>query len=197
MPGLWDFDTPEKGNARSSGYAREEHNWYVEEASAVDAILAAENPTGLIYDPAAGGGNIPARCAARGLECLGSDIVDRGAGFPVFDFLTGVLPSRAGDVATVLTNPPFPEAEQFVDRTFSVLPNCRRVIMFHRLAFLEGKRRGEWFPRVGLARVWVHSSRQSLRPAGKAIDKSGGSVAFAWFTFERGHVGPWTGGFLP
>lgn len=186
-----------KGNARGSGYEREAHNWYVESASAVDAILDAERLSGVIYDPACGGGNIPARCEARGLNCIGSDIVDRSAGYPVLDFLTGEIPECAAEVEAILTNPPFPEAEQFVDRAFAIFPNCRRVILFHRLAWLEGRKRGVWFPSVGLARVWVHSSRQSLRPGGKAIKESGGSVAFAWFTFIRGHSGPWAGGHLP
>ena len=71
-----------------SGYAREADDWYVEPPWIVDALLNMEMfDGGLIWDPAAGAGNIPKRCHIRGLEAVGTDLHDRGFGTPFVDFL--------------------------------------------------------------------------------------------------------------
>lgn len=184
-----------KGNARSSGYDRVEADFYTEAPWAVDALLKAEVIEGVAFDPAVGSGNIPARCKAAGHFCRGSDLHDRGAGFPTHDFLADD-PWMGIGVRTIITNPPFALAEAFADRALS-LPHISKIIIFQRLAWLEGKVRGPWFQRTGLTRVWVHSSRVSLAPNGEDIPKTGGSTAYAWFIWCRGHVGAWQGGFLP
>jgi hypothetical protein len=190
------------GNDRSSGYDRNPADWYVESAACVDSMLAVEKFDGPIWDPACGGGNILERCHAAGLFAVGSDIVDRGAGrmLQVRDFLFGPawnIGSGSGKAQHIITNPPFLLADQFVERALQVVTG--KVVMVQRLAFLEGAKRRLMFERTGLSRVWVHSRRQNMPPGGMAVAAKGGSVAYAWFVWDRvtkpGE--PWTGGFLP
>ena len=78
---------PAKGNARSSGYDRNENDWYVEPAWSVEALLRTVTFEGICWDPACGGGNIPRTLEAHGLDCLATDLVDRGFGQTPIDFL--------------------------------------------------------------------------------------------------------------
>jgi hypothetical protein len=189
-----------KGNARGSGYKRHETDWYQESAAAADAVIAAEGFDGPVWDPAAGGGNIPRRCAAAGIEAVGSDIVDRGAGFPVMDFVSALDRDRVASyarvnaVSCIFSNPPFKLAVPFVERALELVPG--KVCVMQRLAWLEGKERRKFFERTHLSHVWVHSGRVSMPPGGMDVEAKGGSVAYAWFVWRPGRLGPWTGGFL-
>ena len=182
-----------KGNARSSGYDRQAENWYQESAGCVDAVIAAEGFDGLVYDPAAGEGNIPRRCAAAGINCIGSDVIDRGAGFPVLDFLAmldGAADGYSCEVSHVLCNPPFDVSQQFVERALDLVPG--KVVVLQRLAWLEGQKRRLFFERTRLSHVWVHSSRISMPPGGQGIVATGGAVAYAWYVWRRDGSWPTT-----
>ena len=179
-----------KGNPRSSGYVKTEHEWYEEPRACVDALLDAEKFTGQILDPACGGGNIPKACRARGYDAAGSDIMDRGYGTPGRDFL-----KQDWLDDNILTNPPFSLAEQFVRHGLKCA--SRKVAIIQRLAFLESKGRKLMFESTPFARVWVCSSRVSMPPGGTDIPAKNGSMAYAWFVWEHGHTGAATIGFLP
>jgi hypothetical protein len=92
-----------------SGYAHEADDWYVEPPWIVDALLHMETFDGLIWDPAAGAGNIPKRCHVLGLEAVGTDLHDRGFGTPFVDFL-GTKNAACG-AQSIISNPPFDIAE--------------------------------------------------------------------------------------
>jgi hypothetical protein len=171
---------------RASGYARQEGDYYVEPAWAVNAIADAENlRAGLsIWDPSAGAGNIPATLAARGIPCFASDIVDRGyPGAHVADFF------QCGNGAEIIiSNPPYGVIEDYVRRALSLADD--RVILLARLALLEGRRRQALFRSTPLARVWVSSRRMSMPPGGlTGVKAKGGTIAYAWFVWEHGHSG--------
>jgi hypothetical protein len=185
-------DTARRGNPRSSGYERAPSDWYVEPRHAIDALLDAETFTGTVWDPACGSGNIPAACRARGINAIGTDIVDRiGDGGPV-DFLT----TQSFAAEHIITNPPFNLGEQFVLHGLDLVTG--KVCILQRTAWLEGERRYQSVFRHGrLANVWQFRSRISMPPGDSSTPAKGGAVAFAWFVFSRGHSGPWSGGWLP
>lgn len=79
-----------KGNDRSSGYARNAHDWYVGPPWAVDDFLDAQRFAGGIWDPACGRGTIPIVAGRRGYASFGTDLVDRGFGLTGTDFF-GVI----------------------------------------------------------------------------------------------------------
>lgn len=179
------------GNPRSSGYAKQEQEWYVEPRRAIDELLDAESFVGSVWDPACGGGNIPEACRARGMDAWGSDIADRGYGSIFFDFLTS---SATAD--NIITNPPFGLAVSFVLHGLRLVRG--KVAILQRTAWLEGEARyNHLFASGHLARVWQFRKRISMPPGDVVVKAQGGSRAFAWFVFDESHDGPPTLGWLP
>lgn len=184
----------EKGNARSSGYERIANDWYVESRASVEALLDVESFPNPVWDPAAGGGNIPSVCKSRGYDTVASDVVDRGCldalRCDFFAYLEAPYGSRS-----IISNPPFSRASEFVIHGLSLV---EKVAVLQRTVWLEGNKRHQTLFRKGcLARMWQFSSRVSMPPGGSETPAQNGSVAYAWFVFERGHNGPFTGGWLP
>lgn len=169
-----------------SGHNRHPDDWYVEPAWCVDALLQKERPfLGKVLDPCCGGGNIVDRLMAHEVIAFGSDMRDRKDGsFPVMDYTKSVS-SFCPD--SVISNPPFKVAQDFIDCALASTHD--RVAVLLRLAFLEGRKRREWFQSVPLARVWVSSNRISMPPGGTDIAADGGKTAHAWFVFEHGYSG--------
>lgn len=191
-----------RGNPRSSGYERVVADWYREPPWIVDALLNREPIVGAVLDPACGGGTIPARCLARGIPAVGSDLIARGFG-TVADFM-----DRTEPCDNVICNPPFSLAQQFVEVALKVARH--KVIIIQRLAFAEGQKRRLMFETTPIARIWVSSRRCSMPPghgfgdgererwgALKHHEGRGGAIAYAWFVWQHGHVGPPTLGWLP
>lgn len=181
-----------------NGYRRHGDDWYVEPAACVHALLDVEHVIGPVLDPCCGAGNIPSVLRARGFEAIGSDIVDRGAGATIADFLSDDF-SPPGLVHTIVFNPPYRAAQAMVQRARDL--GVWKVCAVLRLAFLEGQERGPWFAKGGLSRVWVSSSRLNMPPGDEfmngTVKAEGGKVAYAWFVWERGHRGPAQIGWLP
>ena len=175
---------------RASGYERVANDWYVEPAWVVDALCNVERFDGLCWDPACGSGNIPSTLRKRGIECGASDIADRGVGFVGLDFFLADI--RA---TNIISNPPFGVIERFITRALE--RTTGKVAILARLAFLEGQARQSFFRQTPLARVWVSSKRVSMPPGGSDIPAKGGTIAYAWFVWSKGHVGAPTLGWLP
>ncbi len=167
---------------RASGYVRAADDWYVEPAWCVDALIEAEGFShGSVYDPACGGGNIPRRFLAHGIDAFGSDVRDRGYGTVQWNFL-----ERGACLVAdhIVSNPPYCFLQEFVDKAIQAVPG--KVAVLARLAFLEGQSRRAWLQSSGLSRVWVSSRRISMPPGGAGVKAKGGSIAFAWFVFSPG-----------
>ena len=178
---------------RASGYERNADDWYVEPPWAVDALIAAERPfVGTVLDPCCGEGNIVKRLEAAGVRAVGGDIKPRWDRAVIHHF-SGSLEGYKPD--SVVSNPPYNLAQDFVGCALKHTQD--RVCVLLRLAFLEGQKRRAWFEATPLARVWVSSRRISMPPGGSDVKAKGGTIAYAWFCWEKGHRGPAQIGFLP
>ncbi len=184
-----------KGNPRGSGYVRNARDWYQEPARSVYALLDVEPFNGYTHDPACGAGNIPICFKERGLDAGGSDIVDRGYGNVEKDFLSSLWLHLDDPISNIVTNPPFGDATEFLLKSLEIATD--KVCILQRLSWLEGKARRQIFENTNLARVWVFSGRISMPPGGSDQPAKGGSVAYSWFVWQRGHRGPPTLGWLP
>lgn len=173
---------------RASGYDRAANDYYTEDRRIVDALLKVETFDGPVLDPACGGGNIPRAVIEAGGIAFGSDIVDRGYG-EVRDFF-----AYTGHVRHLISNPPYGVIEPFIRHALDLTSG--KVCILARLAFLEGMKRKPFFETTPLARVWVSSRRVSMPPGGSGIEAKGGTLAFAWFVWERGFVGNATVGWI-
>jgi len=187
---------------KASGYERHATDWYVEPRWATDALLAKESFACETLDPACGQGNIVRSLRAHGVDAWGQDVVARydqceadGRDKPMFgapaDFLTDVPADALGNVANIVSNPPYGQATRFIENGLA-RARCKVAVLL-RLAFLESEKRAVLFERTPLARVYVFANRLSMPPGELLqrgeIEAKGGSVAFAWFVWEHGHVG--------
>lgn len=174
---------------KASGYARVTNDFYCEPAWVVEGLLDRERFPGLSWDPSCGGGTIPKAMLARGLPCHGSDLADRGYGTTGLDFF------RVTETTdNIVTNPPYGVIEPYIRHALTLAHS--KVAILARLALLESTRRQALFRETPLARVWVSHRRVSMPPGGTDIKASGGTVAYAFFVWEHGHIGPATIGWI-
>ena len=139
-------------------HAERGHDLYESPAVAVEALLRVlELPSGAIWEPACDRGAIVNVLRGRGHCVVCTDLVDYGADPTAMygvDFLkTTELPPG---VTTIVTNPPFKSANEFIAHAIELCPN---VIMLGRLALLESERRSSVLEDRGLRRVFVFRKR--------------------------------------
>lgn len=180
MPG-----TRAMGGVASEITEREPNDFYATPAATTLALLAVEQFTGPIWEPACGDGAISRVLIERGHDVISTDLIDRGFGMGRRDFL------MEGELLApnILTNPPFSEADAFALHALHL--GAEKVAIFMRLAWLEGGARYQrLWSRHPPVRVWQFSKRQTLWKGGDPnAREKGGTIAFSWFVFERGYRG--------
>ena len=152
-----------------------------------------------VWEPAAGRGNISSVLQKFGIKVFSSDLISRGEnglaferdGHTIFgniDFLQQKsLPNN--DIDTIITNPPFSLAEEFIRKSIELHPKLF-IIMYLKLTFLEGKKRYKLFQEYPPTEVWIHSSRQNCDKNGAEEFKNGSAVAYAWFVWKMNTIRP-------
>ena len=131
---------------------------------------------------------------SHGYDVWSTDLVDHGYGQAGIDFLSWVNPVAAD----IVTNPPYIQAQAFVEHALSLLTEGHKVAMFLRLVFLESSGRKALFEKYPPARIYVASSRLGcakngefkVRPNGELFYPS--AVAYAWFIWEKDFAGQTT-----
>jgi hypothetical protein len=172
-------------------YAERAADLYETPAEAVIALLKVESFTGPIWECAAGRGATVRALRAAGHTVVGTDLVDYGCpdSRGGVDFLKAQC--APDDVQTVITNPPYQRAGEFVRHALTLVPH---VVMLVRLAFLESQRRSDILDDGRLARVYVFTNRlPMMHRDGWEGPKATNSMAFAWMVWHTDHRGPWTG----
>lgn len=158
-------------------------DFYPTPAWATHALIENEIFAGGIWECACGDGAMSEvlKLAARHVDS--SDLYERGYGDHGIDFRTS---QRCAD--NIVTNPPFHSAEEFVH--IGVKNSRKKFALLLRLAFLEGAKRQETiFREHAPSRVWVFSERITFYQRG-AERKGSGTTAYAWFVWDKDHVGP-------
>ncbi|UXN70923.1 hypothetical protein N8A98_06970 [Devosia neptuniae] len=173
----------------SHSHADRGDDFYPTPPEAVASLLAIERkwlPGGIVWEPACGDGAIVLPLRAAGFRVRADDLVDRGCPDScVADFLK--QKETPPHITSVITNPPFRLAREFVD---TALEHAPYVAMLLRLAFLEGGARKPWFQSGSLARVHVSSRRlPMMHRAGWTGPKAGSAVCHAWFVWDKRHEG--------
>lgn len=191
-----DLEPHLRGNPRSSGYVRGEGEWYVEPPRAVRALFEVEKFEGLVWDPCCGLGTVPRIGRTMGVTAYGTDAADRGWHRqpdygPLDFFITNGVSDRHPNI---VTNPPYRGIKRFIEHALTLAD--RKVCILARLALMEGSRRSSMWKSTPIARVHVFSSRIGCPPGRLAAkmtdeerDKQAGAIAYAWFVWEKGHVG--------
>ena len=167
--------------------AERRNDLYETPTVAVEALLRVEKLPHRLWEPACGRGAIVRPLRAAGHEVLASDLVDYGdpTHFYERDFLSEKLPIGCEGI---VTNPPYKLAEQFAAHAIAI---CPLVVMLMRLAFFESERRRDVLENCGLARIHCIRKRVPMMHRADWVGRKGNSgMAFAWFVWDRSHVGP-------
>ena len=176
------------GASSHSDNERQREDYYATEPKAVEELLKIETFCGSILEPACGEGHISEVLKRNGYHVVSRDLVDRGYG-DVADFLSVDNTLWNGDV---ITNPPYRYAQEFVEKALQIVPNGRKIAMFLRLQFLEGKKRKELFIQTPPKTIWVSSSRLRCAINGDFAQAGSSATAYAWFVWEKGYCGSTT-----
>lgn len=164
---------------------RQRDDYYATEPKATEWLCKQEKFEGKILEPACGEGHISEVLRRAGYEVISRDMADRGYG-EVADFLAEE--NRWFD-GNIVTNPPYKFAREFIEKALSIIPEGKKVAMFLKLTFLEGKTRKALFRLQPPCRVWVSSSRLKCAMNGDFSLTNGGAIAYAWFVWEKGYKG--------
>lgn len=159
---------------------------------AVESLLKVETLPRTLWEPACGPGSIVRVLRKHDHVVYATDLVDYNSAdqdASGWDFLMErQLPIG---VQAIVTNPPFKNAQAFVEHALKL---CPKVYMLLRLAFLESERRTPILDDGSLARVLVYRNRLPMMHRhgfeGSKITSSG--LAFAWFIWDQEHKGPTT-----
>lgn len=187
------------GNTRSSFAAlgartyatheREEHDYYATEPKAGEMLLELEPDLNNIWECACGEGHLANVFQNAEKLGLATDLIDRGYGKGNVNFLGNYPYQWNGDI---VTNPPYKYAQEFVEKAISIIPDGRKVCMFLKVLFLEGKARKKLFEKYPPKTVYVSSSRLKCALNGEFKKIKGTAVAYAWFIWEKGYKGKTT-----
>lgn len=168
---------------------RENDDYYATDPIAIDAlILGGGQISHKVWEVSCGEGHLSKRLEDYGHEVYSTDLIDRGYGVGGIDFLQC---TNEWD-SDILTNPPYKFAQQFVEHGLELIPDGKKIFMFLKLQFLEGKARRKLFDTGCLKTLWVSSSRILCAKNAKFEEmKAGGgsAVAYAWFEFQKGYTG--------
>lgn len=174
---------------------RAENDFYATDPIAIDKLLQVENPFPHIWECAAGNGHLAKRLKEHGYNVITSDIIERDY---ELDFIQDFLKMSVCGLGTkeeydIITNPPYKFAKEFVLKALHMIKDGRKVYMFLKLQFLEGKARyNELFSKYPPKNVYVFSERIACAKNGefhKIKELGGSAVAFAWFVWEKGFLG--------
>lgn len=164
---------------------REQDDYYATDPIAVKYLLELEDFDNVL-ECSCGEGHLAKYIDRKGLLGMAIDIVDRGYG-EIMDFFE--LDKWDGDI---ITNPPYKYAKSFIEHALTIIPEGRKVAMFLKLQFLEGKARKKLFQEQPPRTVYVSSTRIMCAKNGNFAEmKAGGgsAVAYAWFVWIKGYKG--------
>lgn len=170
---------------------RENDDFYATEPKAADLLMELESFDKNIWECACGSGELSKQFEKAGYIVKSTDLIDRGYGRGGVDFLTQNEIFN-GDI---ITNPPYKFAKEFIYKALSLVEDGRKVAMFLKIQFLEGKERKKLFSLYPPKKIWVSSSRLLCAKNAefdKMIAGGGSAVAYAWYIWEKGYKGKTT-----
>jgi hypothetical protein len=162
---------------------REENDYYATDPKAIEMLLQHERFNKWIWECACGEKHLSDVLVKHNYIVKNSDIVNRGNNV-VFDFLSSKNTYWDGDI---ITNPPYKYATEFVYKALDIIPDNRKVAMFMKLLFCEGKERKKLFEQHPPRTIYVFSSRIKCAKNGDFESIKSSAVCYAWFVWEKGY----------
>lgn len=169
---------------------RQNEDYYATDPKAAELLLKLESFSPKIWEPACGEGHLSKIFEKAGYSVRSSDLINRGYGETGFDFL-GMYNTVSWD-GDIITNPPYKYAQEFIEKSLQVIPEGKKVAMFLKLQFMEGKARKNLFIKHPPKTIYVSSSRILCAKNAdfkRMIAGGGSAVAYAWYVWEKGFTG--------
>jgi len=186
------FKTLGAGGAHADS-ERELHDYYATHPSTIPPLLLAlkkrgESLSKRLWENACGECHLSNELENHGFSVRSSDIIQRSVPVEILDFLNNGRPMAGADI---ITNPPFRYATEWVYRSLQCVDKGRKVVLFLKLLFLEGKQRRHLFEEHPPKYVFVFSARQICAMNGEFKEKTrnGSAACYAWFVWEKGYRG--------
>lgn len=177
------------GASNHTDKERHKEDFYATEPKAAKLLLELETFSPNIWECACGEGSLSKVFESAGYNVKSTDLVDRGFGESGIDFLSIDNIKWDGDI---VTNPPYRYAQEFVEKALKIIPEGKKVAMFLKLQFLEGKARKYLFLKYPPKVIYVSSSRLLCAKNAefeKMIKGGGSAVAYGWFIWIKGYKG--------
>ena len=151
---------------------------------AVEKLLEKEKFQGSILEPCSGAGAISKVLENHSYNVISSDIrkddnVYGSKGIDIF-----CIKDKYNNV---ITNPPYFCAKDVIIKSLEIA-NCK-VAMLLKLSFLESTSRYDFFKNTPLKKVYVFCKRVQMYPEGIEKPKNSGTIAYAWYVWEKGYTG--------
>lgn len=151
---------------------------------ATEKLLEVEKFEGNILEPCSGNGAISKVLESKGYEVISQDIrsddgVYGNKGVNIFEYEC--------NVDNIVTNPPFFCAKEVIEKCLEL--SNYKVAMLLKLSFLEGMKRYDFFQNTPLKKVYVFCKRVTMYPYGNEKPKNSGTIAYAWYVWEKGYEG--------
>lgn len=177
------------GASNHTDKERQNEDYYATHPEAAEWLIKLEYFDGKdIWECASGENHLANVFKDAGFTVRTSDIIKRTEETEVIDFLT-----YEGEWnGHIITNPPYKNAQEFIEKALSIVPEGKKVCMFLKVQFLEGKARRKMFEKYPPKRIWVSSSRILCAKNGdfeRMIKGGGSAMAYAWFVWEKGYEG--------
>lgn len=175
------------GASNHSDSDREVNDYYATDPRAMELLLEKETFSD-VWECACGGGHLSKVLNNYGILSRASDLYYKDYGEPDIDFFS--VNSWSGDI---ITNPPYKYAQEFIEHAIAIIQTGRKVAMFLKVQFLEGKRRKLMFLQHPPKVIYVSSSRLLCAKNGNFNNEKGvissSAVAYAWFVWVKGYSG--------
>ena len=167
---------------------RQKEDYYATDPRAAELLLKVEPELNDIWECACGEGHLAKVFENANKLYSATDLIDRGYGVGNVDFLDkNCLPKfHNGDI---VTNPPYKYAKEFVEKALERIIEGRKVCMFLKLTFLEGKARKELFKKYPPKTIYVCSGRIPCAKNGDFDKYPSSALAYAWYIWEKGYKG--------
>ena len=166
---------------------REKDDFYATDGIAITKLIDDCDISfkGEIWEPACGTGNLSKELIKKGYKVKSTDLVNRGYGISGIDFLKCNEPFDG----TIITNPPYKYALEFINHSLDILTPGNQVYMFLKIQFLESKKRKELFDTRQLKTIYITRSRISCAKNNDFKKYTSSATAYAWYCFEKGYNG--------
>ena len=179
------------GASNHSAGMRAQDDYYATDPKALEMLLELESFSHYVWEPACGEGHLSNVLKSHGYDVKSSDLVDRNyVGAEIKDFFEITQKDIANDYPRdIVTNPPYRHAQAFVEHALDLLEPERKLAMFLKIQFLEGKARRAMFNKYPPKRIYVSSSRIACGKNGEFSQNESSAVAYAWYIWEKGYTG--------